>query len=31
MICVVEEEGCGVLGEQSMMDGFDSGGINKDR
>jgi hypothetical protein len=30
MKCVVEE-GCGVLGEQSMMDGFDSGGINKDR
>jgi hypothetical protein len=30
MKCVVEE-GCGVLGEQSMMVGFESGGINKDR
>ena len=26
---MVEEEGCGVLVEQSMIDAFDSGGINK--
>jgi hypothetical protein len=31
MKCAVEVEGCGVLGEQSMMVGFESGGINKDR